>query len=332
MSKNSRIKSILIKQAKENTPDVWEQIDRQLEGRPVPQAEPQKPIRSFKLRYAAAGVAFVLVAAVSVTLWKLAPLPNIETSSSLPSAAGSQAVSSQPSANAAASSFDSSPVPYSSLRFASSPGTASSLGNVQGYGAATIAAFTEKLVLSDSDLICKATILNTYEKEYKYDTYSDKFESHGIIKDRTSSIVYEIKIDEIYYNNTKMHAGDIIKVENELLGEDLMYTLKQNHQYILPLYKGGENIIYDTTDYASGDIKRDGRYGICYPFAPQIEITLDNQYVFHGEWKSLLNDKTVDVIWKNDIGHFDFYADKMKLRQDTDFINDFKALIAKYKS
>lgn len=184
----------------------------------------------------------------------------------------------------------------------------------------------------------KVTILNAYYKDYKYDTFSDKLEPNGRLHNWLKTIVYEVKVDEIYLDDGKIKAGDIFKVEQNSyngcsLTDSALFDLKINHQYILPLFYAGEKILYegslDSQNYADGDITRDGYYSIVYPFAPQIEVTLDNEYIFHDEWLSLINDKTVDVIMpyenddKKDIYPF---ASNEEVIQEADF-NDSNLII-----
>ena len=79
-------------------------------------------------------------------------------------------------------------------------------------------------------------------------------------------------------------------------------------------------------DYADGDIKRDTPYGLTYPFAPPIAITSNQQYVFHDQWSSLVNDNTRDVMKEDTESYF-----RLKLRSDEGFIDDLKSLIAEVK-
>jgi len=175
-----------------------------------------------------------------------------------------------------------------------------------------------------------------YFKDYKYDTYSDKFEPNGRLHQWAKTVVYEVRIDELYFSDGDVKVGDVIKIEDQCFNgcyftDEPLLNLKVNRQYILPLYSAGETILYSLDDYAEGDITRDGQYGIAYQFAPQIEVTLDNQYLFHDGWQSLINDKTVDVVMDSETAEENFYNDKMKLRSDDKFIDDLKSLIEKYK-
>ncbi|MDF2675672.1 MAG: hypothetical protein K0R09_3944, partial [Clostridiales bacterium] len=184
-------------------------------------------------------------------------------------------------------------------------------------------------MLDDIAIMVKGTVIDYYFKEYKYETYSDKFEKNGKLKNSTYNIVYVIKVDSILYSKYEENLSSTIKVEslcsNGCYATDKpLYSLKVNRQYILPLYFYGEDIFYYSKDkYAGGDIKRDSNYDIIYPFAPQIEVTLDNKYIFHHKWNSLINSETIDV--NDELA--DLY--KLKLRSDKAFIDDLKQLINK---
>lgn len=147
------------------------------------------------------------------------------------------------------------------------------------------------------------------------------------------SIVYEVKIDDIFYSKENVKSGDTIKIEMSSscvrdFNNDPFNILQINHQYILPISDCGDTIIFNPKqfNYADGNITRDTKYGIMYQFAPQIEVTLNNQYLFHNGWISLINDKTKDVIID---GQKDTFF-KIKLRDDDMFITDLKSLIKKY--
>ncbi|MEG2289717.1 MAG: hypothetical protein RSA29_00290 [Clostridium sp.] len=236
--------------------------------------------------------------------------------------------------------FDKSPVNYSKLNFAPLEDLSDTSKNDYismefGGVSLSIAAFSENF-LKDISIMSKVTLLDIYFKDYKYDTYSDKFEPNGRLHKFDKTIVYEVRIDELYYNDSDVKVGDVIKIENLCFNgcyftDEPLLNLKVNRQYILPLYDAGETILYYLDDYAEGDITRDGKYGITYQFAPQIEVTLDNEYLFHDGWQSLINDKTVDVVMDSETSMENSYDDKMKLRRDDKFIEDLKSLIEKHK-
>lgn len=320
------IKEKLIQHADDTVPDLWSRIECQLNNRPVQQMADCNAPRSHKkrYRYAVASVLIVLVGSVAVVYTiKFPSIPNVKPSPSQVNPSSSSAIL-----------FNHSPILFSSLHF---PNSSNSLDlGADPSAMLCIKSFSEEDVISSSEIICKATVVNSYVKEYRYDTGSDKFEKNGRLHEYRQSIVYEIRIDDLYYSTKNLKIGERIKVEqNTWVGTSisgLAFILQKNHQYILNLYNYGENIkVYN---YVSGNIKRDGCYAMCYPFAPQIEITLDQQYVFHNEWLSLINDKTVDVVWDKDNtseSMQSYFAKKMKLRNDKDFISDYKKMIAKYK-
>lgn len=304
------VKEMLIKQANQNTPDLWSKIEPQLKIKPEPQVDIRRVNSSHKTisRYAIAGIAILLLGCISLYAFRI-------HNNTIP--------------------FDPSPVSLNSLRF---PNSSNPLNLPKSNAVSMdIAAFSEKDVISRSDLICKATVINSYIKDYKQDANDGKSKSKILIYPYFNGIVYEIRIDALYYTKKEFRAGDVIKVENGLSEEDPSCILQKDRQYILNLYE------YDiksesssgTRDYVFAPIKRDGNYGISYPHAPQIEVTLDQQYVFHSDWVSLLNDKTIDVLWdkgQSSRSEFNYYEDKMKLRQDQYFIDDYEKMIAKYKS
>ncbi|MEG0308117.1 MAG: hypothetical protein RR636_09255 [Clostridium sp.] len=235
---------------------------------------------------------------------------------------------------------DKSPVNYNKLNFAPladlSDTSKNDSTNIEfGGESLCIVSFSED-ILNDISIMSKVTLLDIYFKDYKYDTYSDKFEPNGRLHQWDRTVVYEVRIDELYYNECDVKVGDVIKIEDRSFNgwhstKESLLNLKVNRQYILPLYYAGETILYSLDDFATGDITRDGNYGIAYQFAPQIEVTLDNEYLFHSGWQSLINDKTVDVVMDSETSVENFYNDKMKLRRDDKFIEDLKSLIEKHR-
>lgn len=236
--------------------------------------------------------------------------------------------------------FDSSPVAYDELIFGDVKPVSEILDNPIEAAPSTlcIAAFSESFI-KDASIVFKGTIVNAYTKRYDYETYSDKFEANGRLFHFTNTIIHQIKVEEIYYNEENIKVGDIINVENIcfngcIFTPDPQYELKINGQYILSLYNAGDKIItgLDLEKYADGNVTRDGNFSIIYPFAPQIEVTADDNYLFHDGWQGLLNESTIDVTMNpSNNSDMSFYDDKMKLRRDDKFIDDLKALIKQYK-
>ncbi|ADL53120.1 hypothetical protein [Clostridium cellulovorans] len=226
---------------------------------------------------------------------------------------------------------DNSPINYNSLRFAETVPITPSEYSDQKFAMVNVAAFSEGF-LNDSELVFKGTVTNAYYKTYKYDTYSDKFEKNGILHNIAITVVYEMKIEDILYSKENFKVGDTIKIENQYDSwsfpkEEEFCKLKVNHQYIIPVDEAGENIIYsvEQSEYASGDIKRDSKYAINYPYAPQIEVTLDNQYIFHTRWPSLINGNSREVI----VDGLEDPLLKFKMRDDENFLEDLKRVFIK---
>lgn len=231
-------------------------------------------------------------------------------------------------------SKDNSPINYNSLRFAETVPITPSEYSEHPFVMLNILSFSESFV-DDSELVFKGTVTNAYYKTYKYDTYSNKFEENGRLHNIAVTVVYEMKIEDILYSNENFKVGDTIKIENQydswsFPNEEEFCKLKVNHQYIIPVSEFGENIIYsvDQSDYASGDIKRDGKYAINYQYAPQIEVTLDNQYIFHTGWTSLINDNSREVI----VDGLEGPLLKFKMRDDEAFIEDLKSVFIRRSS
>lgn len=175
-------------------------------------------------------------------------------------------------------------------------------------------------ILRDADLVCMATVINTYKEHL---CYCEK-----------QTDVYEVRIDKIYYSEEKVKEGSIIKIENfyscnseiELFNSESLI----DHQYILPLRNFALGIV--DNEQLEGVIP-ESRYGIVYPCVNQIEVTKNNEYVFHGGWKSLIDENTVDVILDDEKDNTEdvFYMKQIKLRRDEGFEGDLIALIQRYK-
>lgn len=236
--------------------------------------------------------------------------------------------------------FDSSPVAYDELNFGDAKPVSEILENPieADPSSLCLVSFSESFI-KDASIVFKGTIVNAYTKRYDYETYSDKFEPNGRLFHFTNTIIHQIKVEEIYYSEENIKVGDIINVEDICFGgciftHNPLYELKVNGQYILSLYNAGDKIIsgLDLEEYADGNVTRDGNFSIIYPFAPQIQVTADGDYLFHDGWQGLINDSTINVIMDTtESSYMSFYDDKMKLRRDDTFIEDLKALIKQYK-
>ncbi len=167
-----------------------------------------------------------------------------------------------------------------------------------------IAPFTENL-LGESSAVIKGTVINISFKEYK---------DSGETLPSRQTVIYEVKVDKIYYSNESFNVGDTIRVENDLYTytslENSLVQLSGNRQYMLALNNN------------------DAVLSIVYPFAPQIEITKDGQYFFPDTWVTLINEKTKTVTMdvQEDLG----YYGEMKLRDDPQFEDDFQKIVNTY--
>jgi len=191
-----------------------------------------------------------------------------------------------------------------------------------------IAPFTE-IIIGESSAVIKGTVTKIRFKEYKF-TYGDKgSEIQGI----RESVIYEVKIDKIYYSTLSFKEGEVITIENDLYTytslANSVENLNTNRQYILSLYKNeGELFPAAETQKVESTEKLESNLSILYPFTPQIEITKDGQYLFPDHWVKLINDKTKTVAM--DVGEDLGYYGEMKLREDAEFEADFQKVVDLY--
>ena len=211
------------------------------------------------------------------------------------------------------------PLLYSKLTFADSVDIEAPQAIESAPG--KIAAFTEDL-LSFSNAVIKGTVVRIRFNEFKYTLDAGTVDKSDDVQGFKQSVIYEVRVDKIYYSNLSFEVGDVIIIENDLYTytslENSLVKLSTNRQYILPI------------DESEGDVEYlESNLSIVYPFAPQIEITADGEYLFQEHWTSLLNDKTKNVIM--DIGEKDGnFSEHMKLRDDEGFEEDFQSLTDLY--
>jgi hypothetical protein len=203
------------------------------------------------------------------------------------------------------------PILYSSLNFGQTKSVLKPYDENSRKKTIDIIPFSED-ILGDADMVCKVTVINTEKKTLCYC--------------RELYDVYEVRIDKIYYSQKEIKEGEVIKIQNFNFFNCTLAPLNSeiinDHQYILSIRSSA---------LATSDPET--IYGIVYPYAHPIEVTKDNEYVFNGGWKSLINENTFDVILDN--GDFNcedlFDMDKIKLRKDEGFEGDLIALIQSYK-
>ena len=196
---------------------------------------------------------------------------------------------------------------------------------IGGYALLSIAPFSE-FYLEDCVAVIEGEVISVREKEYTVLYEFDKFEKGGILTGKTQTLIYEIKVEKVWYGDIK--AGEIVTVENEMFR---MFAQTVGRKYVLPLCDEGENIKLDEAGqrYLSGDIKRESRYSIIYPCHPQIE-RIENGYLFTDNWISLITGETKSV--KVDIPLTEAeeeYADKMNLNSEEVFTEQFTKLLTK---
>lgn len=330
-----KLKEKLLQEVKASTPDLWNKIESNLSPNKIEAAKQRKKKPLYIKTFSSIAAALTLIIGISLF---------IKTQNTLPDTAlkNEESLDIEKAPDSGDEKINNGPVNYESLNFSEGLTPAEKYPSKNEditSSSLNIIPFSEDL-LGDMTWMGKVTILDAYYKDYKYDTFSDKFEPNGRIHNWLRTIVYEVKVEDIYLEDDKINSGDTFKIEQQCfngcyLTDSASFDMKINHQYILPLFYAGDKILYagslDLENFAEGDINRDGKYSIVYPFAPQIEVTLDNEYIFHSEWESLLNDKTVDIIMPTDNAEESFYDDKMKLRRDNNFISDLNALIKRYK-
>lgn len=216
-----------------------------------------------------------------------------------------------------------SAVSYNELRFPPSEEPAESSSGA--LISMDIAEFNESMLAQASALV-EGTVTGSYFKDYSYDLPSDKWEENGVLHGETSTLVYQFQITSVLYGEEKLSTGQTILVESRCFNgcyetEKPPFALQDGHTYILPLTNENSLQNIETT---SGPVTPEGQYAIVYPFAPQIEKTLDGEYLFHSLWSSLWDESTLSVTFEENFP----YA--LKLRSDKDFLGDLKELIECY--
>jgi len=194
-----------------------------------------------------------------------------------------------------------------------------------------IAAFTEN-ILSEGNAVFKGTVTDVRFKEYSYTVGSEESEGSETQAVR-QSVIYEMKVDRIFYSDGSFSEGETIIIENDLYTYTSLASsvekLKINRQYILALYENdGEVYIPADTEELESTEKLESSLSVLYPFTTQIEITEDGKYIFPDHWVSLINEETKTVTMDIEEG-FGYYGE-MKLREDENFESDFQSLVDTY--
>lgn len=217
-------------------------------------------------------------------------------------------------------SADTDDVLYSSLKFPQ--GTAcEETEKLRGNDAALCyAGFCESSVQKYCGAIVEGTVTKIYVKDYAFDEPSDKFEKGGVLHGTISTVVYELKLDKVWYGSL---SGDTVVIQDEMWGyfADEIFALKQGCRYVIPL----------DTDVTAGrySTERVSPYSTFYPFMPQIEVTLDGNYVVASDWTTLTaeNARKVEMDCGETSGLADIYRDKMRLVDGATFAEQMAVLL-----
>ncbi len=159
---------------------------------------------------------------------------------------------------------------------------------------AEILPFSEDL-LSKSSAILEGRITDMYLKRYAYDTYDDKFGPKEIYHNQSSSVVYELTVDKVWYGDESL-SGTSVLIEDDIYPIDSYFSLKVGRSYVIPVCDLDEEK-WIWGEYAGGDLKRDGSYTTLYLHHPQIEVTTDGDYIVTTDWETLCPDdaKTIQL-------------------------------------
>ena len=154
-------------------------------------------------------------------------------------------------------------------------------------------------ILGDTSLLCGGRVLSAALEE----------DESG----RTARVVYEMEVDGIYYAEDYVSSMERIMVESPIIQTEgdtvfVLYQLVPGETYLLPL------------------LEADDRYELLYPFAPQIQMTGEQEYLFHSGYASLVTQDT-SVAVKTPEGTNDYYYDRMLVREDGNFLSDLVSLI-----
>lgn len=194
-----------------------------------------------------------------------------------------------------------------------------------------IAAFTEN-ILSESYAVIKGTVTDVRFKEYQYVIGIEEGEGSETQAIR-QSVIYEVKVDKLYYSGGSISPGETIVIENDLYTYTSLASsvekLSSGRKYILALHKNeGEVYIPADQEELESSEKLESSLSVLYPFTAQIQITQDGKYLFPDHWTTLVNEETKTVTMDGE-DEFGYYGE-MKLREDRDFESDFQRIVDTY--
>lgn len=161
---------------------------------------------------------------------------------------------------------------------------------------------------ADTELLVQATVQSINF------IYNDKQEAH--------SVVYTVLTDNVFYSEGdyptigRYNDGtEILTIISPIVQADdvWMYPLQVNRTYLLPL------TVTDT-----------GAINLVFPYAPQIELSLDGFCVFHSGWQDLIDDRTGSLL-ADCVHPDDYFYDRMMIRPSKGFAKDLTRLIRSLK-
>ncbi len=222
-----------------------------------------------------------------------APLPQ-DAGEAITSAAASSAGNGGSEVSRSTEQQASLPVSYSSLSLPQGQIRPEILSHYSAVSQSTaeILPFSEDM-LSESSAILEGTITDIYLKQYTYDTYNDKFGPKELYHNQSSSVVYKLTVDRVWYGDESLSDTSVL-IEDDTYLMDSYFSLKAGRSYVIPVCDlDSELQIWE--EYAGGDLTRDGRYTTLYPHHPQIEVTMDGDYIVTTDWDTLCPDNALDV-------------------------------------
>ncbi len=222
-----------------------------------------------------------------------APLPQ-DADEAIAAAAASSAGNGGSEVSRSTEQQASLPVSYSSLSLPQGQIRPEILSHYSAVSQSTaeILPFSEDM-LSESSAILEGTITDIYLKQYTYDTYNDKFGPKELYHNQSSSVVYKLTVDRVWYGDESLSDTSVL-IEDDTYLMDSYFSLKAGRSYVIPVCDlDSELQIWE--EYAGGDLTRDGRYTTLYPHHPQIEVTMDGDYIVTTDWDTLCPDNALDV-------------------------------------
>lgn len=100
----------------------------------------------------------------------------------------------------------------------------------------------------------------------------------------TGEMVYELQVDQVFENTA--HEGEMMQIRSKSA-----FVLQGGRTYVLPLYQN------------------ESEWKLASESTPQIELTLDNEVVFHDGWKSLCTYENDEL----EYFEYDEYRHKMRI-------------------